>query len=133
MLSKKIKKAGPKAARSRSSSKPGKEHRFVVVFRGEGLAGPLTSTDPNREGLPLATAQARERQIGGAEEDGQARRGFLQAGPAAPREASEGERLPDARHRPPARTSRSSRSATSSSRPAWRSIRCTRDSPSWSA
>jgi len=37
--------------------KAGKEHRFVVVFRGQGLAGPLTSTDPNREGLPLATAQ----------------------------------------------------------------------------
>jgi 2,3-bisphosphoglycerate-independent phosphoglycerate mutase len=36
---------------------PGKEHRFVVVFRGAGLEGPLTDTDPNREGLPIATAQ----------------------------------------------------------------------------
>ena len=35
---------------------PGKEHRFVVVFRGAGLQGPLTDTDPNREGLPIATA-----------------------------------------------------------------------------
>jgi 2,3-bisphosphoglycerate-independent phosphoglycerate mutase len=33
---------------------PGKEHRFVVVFRGKGLEGPLTDTDPNREGLPIA-------------------------------------------------------------------------------
>jgi 2,3-bisphosphoglycerate-independent phosphoglycerate mutase len=37
--------------------KPGKEHRFVVVFRGKGLEGPITSTDPNREGLPLAEAK----------------------------------------------------------------------------
>jgi 2,3-bisphosphoglycerate-independent phosphoglycerate mutase len=35
----------------------GKEHRFVVVFRGKGLEGPISSTDPNREGLPLATAK----------------------------------------------------------------------------
>ena len=38
--------------------KAGKEHRFVVVFRGKGLEGPITSTDPNREGLPLAPAKA---------------------------------------------------------------------------
>jgi 2,3-bisphosphoglycerate-independent phosphoglycerate mutase len=36
---------------------PGKEHRFVVVFRGQGLEGPLTDTDPNREGLPIAEAK----------------------------------------------------------------------------
>jgi 2,3-bisphosphoglycerate-independent phosphoglycerate mutase len=35
----------------------GKEHRFVVLFRGKGLEGPLSSTDPNREGQPLLTAQ----------------------------------------------------------------------------
>src|SRR6476620_2763550 len=32
--------------------KAGKEHRFGVVCRGKGLAGPLTDGDPNREGLP---------------------------------------------------------------------------------
>ena len=32
----------------------GKEHRFVVIFRGKGLEGPLTDSDPNREGLPIA-------------------------------------------------------------------------------
>jgi 2,3-bisphosphoglycerate-independent phosphoglycerate mutase len=36
---------------------PGKEHRFVVVFRGSGLEGPLSDTDPNRENLPIAEAQ----------------------------------------------------------------------------
>jgi len=36
---------------------PGKEHRFVVLFRGKGLEGPLTDTDPNREGLPISTAE----------------------------------------------------------------------------
>jgi 2,3-bisphosphoglycerate-independent phosphoglycerate mutase len=33
--------------------KPGKGHRFVVVFRGKGLEGPLTDADPHREGLPV--------------------------------------------------------------------------------
>lgn len=31
----------------------GKGHRFVVVFRGAGLEGPLTDADPHREGLPI--------------------------------------------------------------------------------
>lgn len=34
--------------------KAGKGHRFVVVFRGKGLEGPLADTDPHREGLPIA-------------------------------------------------------------------------------
>jgi len=45
--------------------KAGKEHRFVVVFRGQGLEGPITSTDPNREGLPLATAKPEDAQSAG--------------------------------------------------------------------
>ncbi len=36
---------------------PGKEHRFVVIFRGEGLEGPLSDTDPGRENQPIATAE----------------------------------------------------------------------------
>ncbi|HVY69424.1 MAG TPA: 2,3-bisphosphoglycerate-independent phosphoglycerate mutase [Verrucomicrobiae bacterium] len=52
LLSKKVKKVGDVQV----IIKPGKEHRFVVIFRGKGLEGPLTSTDPNREGLPIATA-----------------------------------------------------------------------------
>ena len=52
-LSSKIKKIGGVEVIIR----PGKEHRFVVVFRGAGLEGPLTSTDPNREGEALLTAK----------------------------------------------------------------------------
>lgn len=54
-LSAKIKKIGPVQV----IIKPGKEHRFVVVFRGAGLEGPLTDADPNREGLPVPPAQPR--------------------------------------------------------------------------
>ncbi len=35
--------------------KAGKGHRFVVLFRGRGLEGPLTDADPHREGLPVPT------------------------------------------------------------------------------
>jgi 2,3-bisphosphoglycerate-independent phosphoglycerate mutase len=37
--------------------KAGKGHRFVVVFRGKGLEGPLSDADPHREGLPVPTVQ----------------------------------------------------------------------------
>ena len=40
--------------------KAGKEHRFVVVFRGKGLEGPLTDADPNREGLPIPVVKPRD-------------------------------------------------------------------------
>ena len=40
--------------------KAGKEHRFVVVFRGKGLEGPLTDADPNREGFAIPTVQPRD-------------------------------------------------------------------------
>src|SRR5436305_7843294 len=33
--------------------KAGKGHRFVVLFRGKGLEGPLTDADPHREGLAI--------------------------------------------------------------------------------
>lgn len=36
--------------------KPGKGHRFVVVFRGKGLEGPLSDADPHREGQPIPPA-----------------------------------------------------------------------------
>jgi len=35
----------------RISVYPGKEHRFVVVFRGEGLRDDLTDADPQKDGL----------------------------------------------------------------------------------
>ena len=36
--------------------KPGKGHRFVVLFRGKGLEGPLTDADPHREGAAIPAA-----------------------------------------------------------------------------
>jgi 2,3-bisphosphoglycerate-independent phosphoglycerate mutase len=45
--------------------KAGKEHRFVVVFRGKGLAGPLTDADPNREGLSIPTVKPRDSKSAG--------------------------------------------------------------------
>jgi 2,3-bisphosphoglycerate-independent phosphoglycerate mutase len=53
ILSKKIKKIGD----TEVIIKAGKEHRFVVIFRGKGLEGPLTDSDPNREGLPIAVVK----------------------------------------------------------------------------
>ena len=53
ILSKKIKKIGD----TQVIIKAGKEHRFVVIFRGKGLEGPLTDSDPNREGLRIATVK----------------------------------------------------------------------------
>ena len=49
LLSSKIKKIGT----AQVIIKPGKGHRFVVVFRGEGLEGPLTDADPHREGSKI--------------------------------------------------------------------------------
>ncbi len=53
ILSKRIKKFGDTEVIIRA----GKEHRFVVIFRGKGLEGPLTDSDPNREGLPIAAVK----------------------------------------------------------------------------
>src|SRR5438876_10070037 len=49
LLSQKIKKVGD----AQVIIKPGKGHRFVVLFRGKGLEGPLTDADPHREGLAI--------------------------------------------------------------------------------
>src|SRR5689334_12083091 len=49
LLSAKVKKIGD----TQVIIKPGKGHRFVVVFRGKGLEGPLTDADPHREGLTI--------------------------------------------------------------------------------
>jgi 2,3-bisphosphoglycerate-independent phosphoglycerate mutase len=53
LLSRKIKKAED----AQVIIKPGKGHRFVVIFRGKGLEGPLTDADPNREGLPVPAVE----------------------------------------------------------------------------
>ena len=56
MLAAKISKIGD----TQVIIKAGKEHRFVVVFRGKGLEGPLTDADPNREGFPIPTVKPRD-------------------------------------------------------------------------
>ena len=53
VLSNRIKKIGA----TQIIIRPGKEHRFVVIFRGSKLEGPLTDSDPNREGLRLAAVK----------------------------------------------------------------------------
>jgi 2,3-bisphosphoglycerate-independent phosphoglycerate mutase len=39
---------------------PVKEHRFVLVMRGEGLSGPLSETDPQALGVPPLSVRALE-------------------------------------------------------------------------
>src|SRR4051794_26794721 len=56
LLSSKIKKIGD----TQVIIKAGKEHRFVVIFRGKGLEGPLTDSDPNREGFAIPTVKPRD-------------------------------------------------------------------------
>jgi 2,3-bisphosphoglycerate-independent phosphoglycerate mutase len=56
LLTAKIKKIGD----TEIIIKAGKEHRFVVIFRGKGLEGPLTDADPNREGFPVPTVHPRD-------------------------------------------------------------------------
>ena len=53
ILKKKIKKIGDVEV----IIKAGKGHRFVVVFRGKGLEGPMTNSDPGREGQPIAVVK----------------------------------------------------------------------------
>ena len=53
VLSQKIRKIGS----TEVIIKAGKGHRFVVLFRGKGLEGPLTDADPHREGLPIPTVK----------------------------------------------------------------------------
>jgi 2,3-bisphosphoglycerate-independent phosphoglycerate mutase len=56
MLAAKVKKIGD----TQVIIKAGKEHRFVVIFRGKGLEGPLTDADPNREGFAIPTVKPRD-------------------------------------------------------------------------
>lgn len=53
LLSKQVKKVGD----AEVIIKAGKGHRFVVIFRGKGLEGPLTDADPHREGLKIPSVE----------------------------------------------------------------------------
>jgi 2,3-bisphosphoglycerate-independent phosphoglycerate mutase len=61
MLGAKIKKIGD----TEVIIQAGKEHRFVVVFRGKGLEGPLTDADPNREGFAIPAVKPRDEKNAG--------------------------------------------------------------------
>ena len=39
--------------------RPGTSHRFVVVFRGGGIEGPLSDSDPHQEGAPIRPVVAK--------------------------------------------------------------------------
>ena len=54
LLSRKIKTIGG----AEVIIKAGKGHRFVVVFRGKDLEGPLTDADPHHEGAPIPVVGA---------------------------------------------------------------------------
>ncbi|MGD0538680.1 MAG: 2,3-bisphosphoglycerate-independent phosphoglycerate mutase [Verrucomicrobiota bacterium] len=74
-LTKKIKKVGDVEV----IIKAGKEHRFVVIFRGKGLEGPLTATDPNREGLKLLEARPENPKSAGQKKAAKAVAEFVKA------------------------------------------------------
>jgi 2,3-bisphosphoglycerate-independent phosphoglycerate mutase len=57
LLASKIKKVG----NAEVIIKAGKGHRFVVVFRGQGLEGPLTDADPHHEGAPIPSVEAMDK------------------------------------------------------------------------
>src|SRR5436189_1780212 len=57
LLAKKVKKVGD----AEVIIKAGKGHRFVVLFRGKGLEGPLTDADPHREGARVPKAERIDR------------------------------------------------------------------------
>jgi 2,3-bisphosphoglycerate-independent phosphoglycerate mutase len=75
VLSKKIKKIGDTQVIIRA----GKEHRFVVIFRGKGLEGPLTDSDPNREGLPIAPVRPTRAKSAGQKKAAQVVAAFYKA------------------------------------------------------
>ncbi len=57
-LCEKIRKEIPEVDGVRIIMEPGKEHRFTVLFRGDGLDGCIADADPQKEGKGPAPAQA---------------------------------------------------------------------------
>ncbi len=48
----------------RISLHPGKEHRFVILFQGEGLKDDLTDTDPQKDGLKAKGTEGLSQEAG---------------------------------------------------------------------
>ena len=59
--------------------KAGKGHRFVVIFRGQGLEGPLSDADPHREGLRIPTVEPLNPESAKARKAADLMAGFYQA------------------------------------------------------
>lgn len=75
LLSKKVKKVGD----AQVIIKAGKGHRFVVIFRGQGLEGPLSDADPHREGLRIPTVEPLNPESAKARKAADLMAGFYQA------------------------------------------------------
>jgi 2,3-bisphosphoglycerate-independent phosphoglycerate mutase len=127
ILAKSIKKIGD----TEVIIKAGKEHRFVVIFRGKGLEGPLTDSDPNREGLPITTVKPTDAKSVKQKKAARLVADFYKAalpllGRRNPRtdSCSAASRIN--------RAYRPLKSATACVRQRWPFIPCTRDSPSLS-
>ena len=82
---------------------PVKEHRFVVVFRGAGLAGDVNDTDPQATGVPPLAAEAHD---AGSEKTAEVANEFIAAGDEAAGRREEGQRPDAPRLRGAARTCR---------------------------
>ena len=109
--------SGPLAIKLRQVKMPGvemfvepvKEHRFVVVFRGEGLGGNVADTDPQSDRRAAAGSGCPRR---GEPADGRGGQAVCRAGPEAVGRPDEGERADDARVSRPRRRSTATRTST---------------------
>ncbi len=130
--------SGPLAIKLRQVQIPGvemfvepvKEHRFVVVFRGEGLGGNVADTDPQKTGVPPLDPVPAD---AASEQDGRSGPAVRAPGPEDPGRSAQGQRPDDAGLLAEARTSPATKRSTASGRPPSPSIRCTRAWPDWSA
>jgi 2,3-bisphosphoglycerate-independent phosphoglycerate mutase len=60
-----ISEAVPEVEGAQVIIKPGKSHRFAVIFRGKGLSDKLTDADPHKDNKPLVetTAKTKEAEL----------------------------------------------------------------------
>ncbi len=120
LLSKKVKKVGD----AEVIIKAGKGHRFVVIFRGKGLEGPLSDADPHREGEPIPSAECIDPKNAKQKKAAKLIGEFTGALPLiAKRKRRTRFLMRGIAHQP---RSLVPGAFTSSGQPAWRSIQCTR-------
>ena len=88
---------------------PVKEHRFVVIFRGEGLGGNVADTDPQKTGVPPLDPVAHD---AASQRTAEVAKQFVAAGPEAAGRPAQGQRPDDARLLRRARTCPATRRST---------------------